>query len=83
MKFTKDQIWYMLEDMDTKVIDIDSTWRHGTRETFVSMFEGKYYRYTLERHHSEGIEIYGDYVEATEVEQVEVVTTEWRAVKNG
>lgn len=83
MKFTKDQIYDLLEDEDTIVTDIDDTWRHGTDKTYVSKYKGSYYEYCLRIHHSEGIQLFGEDAEVTaqEVEPVEVVTVEWKRVK--
>ena len=73
---TENQIMDFLEEDLTEHIDTDNSYRHGTFETYVVPYEGKFYEFTVSCHHSEGLEIWGD-VEAIEVKQVEKIVKQW------
>ncbi len=56
---TKDQFLDMLEDDTTEEVS-KSDWRHGYRQTYKVEHEGLPYLATIDVHHSEGFQIYGD-----------------------
>lgn len=67
-----------LEELDTDEI-ASRPWRHGRTATFVFEHEGKYWRFTANVHHDEGVQLYGP-VTATEVHQVERTVKVWEPV---
>jgi hypothetical protein len=57
-----------------------SDWRHGTRDTIVFPYNGKFYRTVVDCHHEEGWQLYNIPVECVEVHKVTVTKEEWRPV---
>lgn len=80
MKFTKEQAADLTEEDGAENTNSDTSYRHGSYETYVVPFNGKFYQFTVSCHHEEGWDDFDD-VDAVEVEKVEVITTKWKRVK--
>jgi hypothetical protein len=79
--FTPEFIREEILESDSCVhVESDTSYRHGSYETYVFEYEGKHWMFTVACHVHEGLEFWGD-VECTEVEPHEVTTIEWRIVK--
>lgn len=79
MQFTREQCFELIEEDSAVRTDVDPSYRHGTYETYVVPFDGKFYQFTVSVHSQEGWDDF-DTVDAYEVKQVQVMTTEWVAV---
>lgn len=80
MQKTKDEIFDILDEEETKVIHIEPDDSH-IFYTYVTKIHCKYYTFWLNWHSDVGYLIDNDRVELTEVEPVEVTTVEWRIKK--
>lgn len=79
-QFSYEEIYDLTEQKGSVRINVDDSWRHGTRQTYVVPHEGKFWQFTVRVHTTEGWE--EEPVTATEVFSTEVVITktEWNPV---
>lgn len=73
---TEEEARDALDANDTINTDSDTSYRHGSYETYVISQNGKHYESTFSCHHSEGIEIWGE-TTWYEVVEKQVTKTEW------
>ncbi|MFW6855288.1 hypothetical protein ACODYM_28775 [Burkholderia gladioli] len=71
----------LMDEPGYEHVDSDTSYRHGSYETFVVLREGKFYQATVPHNTQHGYEIERDYpIDLIEVTKKEVVTHEWVAV---
>lgn len=80
IKLTKQAVFDLLEDENTKKIEEYSTKHDCHAEVYVCKKNNKFYKFTIEFSYNDGIQIYGDFVEAVEVKEVEKVIKDWEPV---
>lgn len=80
IKFTFDQALELVEDPHAINTNSDTSYRHGSYETYVVPFDGKYYEFIVSVSKDGGWDSF-DTVVAYEVYEVEVVSTEWWMVQ--
>lgn len=73
----RDLIEVILESPDTKEIEQFATKHDCHRVVYVTKIEEKYYSFSIEYSYNEGMQLWDNYVKATEVKPVEKVITEW------
>lgn len=79
IKFSHEQACELVEHIHAVNTNSDTSYRHGSYETYVVPFDGKYYEFTVSVNNNEGWDSF-DMVDAYEVAPFEVVVTEWRMV---
>lgn len=80
IEISKDDVYEAIYDGQRIATE---SWRWGTTETYVYEREpGRFYRFTVQMHSQDGLQIFGP-VTATEVRQVEKVVKVWEVVPTG
>lgn len=74
----KDQIIDLIEDAVFQ--ESDTSYRHGSYETYVVPYQGKHYTFTLTCSPNEGLDLHYD-VDAVEVVPKEITKIEWVIAK--
>ena len=76
IEIPESEVWDAIEAGE--VVDVEP-WKWGTTQTIVTPFEGKHYRFSVQFHHDDGLQVYGP-VKAIEVHQVEKTVRVWEPV---
>lgn len=76
--FTREEFFDLLDD--AKEVGHEN-WRHGHKTTYVLTVGDEFYRVTMDVHHEDGIQFYGDTITAERVRPVEKTVTAWEKWK--
>jgi hypothetical protein len=78
IQLSKDELRELMEDDRSENTESDTSWRHGSYETYVVPYNGKFYEFTFQRHTQEGWEDTGGTLyDCYEVEKKEILTYKW------